>query len=277
MTTQFFGNLMAQQSAGQAAGTPLDYEDRLRLFLDAEQNVLTSGVSVTSWTDDDPDNSNVFDAPSGARSPEFEASSQNGLPGVNFQQPIGQTFLNRKITANASALDNFFSGSGIKSLAFAAKLNRLTDTVFGTDNTLISKGFRFPASSGGWHLIVKPSGTLTFSQRRSDGSSWSISVSGFYSVGDLVLGYLTYDGGNTVNSGQFRLFNGSDFVTLGNISTGTTSGIGVDTADVMTIGNVFNPSDGNTNAPWEGPIFGIWMTREANNAFDESYMQRWIP
>ncbi|MGI9494013.1 MAG: hypothetical protein ACR2QF_16595 [Geminicoccaceae bacterium] len=272
--SSFLSVLIEEESSSQA-GTPLDYGGPLRQFLDAENRITLSGVDVLEWGDNDPDNvSTVFDVPGGARSPEFEAVSQNGLPGVNFQQPVGQTFLNRKLTASASAVDDWWARTGTQSLAFAGKLNRLTDTTFNTRNTIAEKGYR---QSGGWQLTIDSSGTLAFEQRRSDNSVWKMEVPGFYSVGDLVLGYMNYDGGNTTGSGFFRIFDGSDFITAGTISPGAVSGIGTDTLDEMTIGNSLDPLNANFNAPFEGPLFGLWMTTEAVNTFDEGYLSRWIP
>lgn len=269
--SNFFAAMLEEDVGG--AGTPLSYGTNLKMFLDAENGVTTSpGTDVTNWVDQEA--SIDFDVPSGGRVPDFEATAQNGLPGVNFQQPIGQSFLNRKLTNNASALDDFFSGAGDKSIAFAGKLNRLTDTTFGTRNTIISKGFLL---SNGWQLTINASGTIVFEQKRSNGSIWAISSAGFYSVGDLVLGYVIYDGGNLSNSGSLRLYDGANFVTVGSVSVGTTSGIGSDAADEMVIGNIRNPAQANVNAPFEGPLFGIWMTSPAANSFDEGYMGRWIP
>ena len=274
--TALFSSLLVEQGASQGLGTPLDYGNDLRLFLDAENDVITSGENVTSW--EDQDTGNLFTVPGGGRSPVFEAVSQNGLPGINFQQPVGESFLDRKIAAAASFVDDFWGdGSGDKSIAFAGRLNRLTDSVFGTSSVIASKGYR---DAGGWELRIQPiggSGTLRFLQRRSDGSTWQISVNGFYDVGDLVLGYLTYDGGNTSSSGEFRIYNGTNFVNAGSISTGSSSGIGQDTPQQLVIGNVRDPDNSSTNQPFEGPLFAVWMTRPAANQFDESYLTRWIP
>ena len=267
--------VIAQQASASSSSTPLDYEPDLRMFLDAENGITLSGDDVTSWEEQDTNNS--FTVPGGGRSPEFESNIQNGLPGVNFQQPIGETFLNRKLAASASFVDNHFgTGSGQKTIAFAAKLNRLTDSVFGTSNTIAEKGYRL---SGGWRLVIAPDGTIRFDQRRSNGSTWSIAVNGFYSVGSLVLGYLSYNGGNSTGSGFFRLYDaGSDsFITAGSVTKGTASGIGTDTFDQMVIGNTRDPDNADTNQPFQGPIFGLWMTRPAATVFDENYLRRWIP
>lgn len=272
MTSQFFQMLMAQPVA--SVGTPLNYGGGLRLFLDAENDVTLSGDNVTQW--DDQDVGTVFTVPGGGRSPEFESNAQNGLPGINFQQPIGQGFLDRKISANASQLDNHFgqsAGSEVKTMGFAGKLNRLTDSNFNTSSTIASKGIR---SNVGWQLQVQSNGTLRFEQKRSNGSSWQLTVPGFYGVGDLVLGTLTYDGGNANGSGFFRLFNGSEFVTVGSVSLGTASGTSDDSALPLIIGNVLDPSNPDANAPFEGPLFGLWFTRPGSSSFDESYLSRWI-
>ncbi len=273
MSNQLLLSMVAEDGGGQAlVGTPLDYGSSLRFFLDAENDAVTSGSDVTSWTDQDT--GIVFDTPAGARNPVFDAATQNGLPGVNFQQPVGETFLNRKITAAASVVDNFFSGSGDKTLAFAARLNRLTDTSFDTFNSLAEKGFR---QGTGWRFSVSPNGTVAFEHHRANGSIWSIRSNGFYSVGDLVLGSVTYDGGNTSGSGTMRLYNQSDFIDVGVVTNGTSSSIASDGAEDMIIGNTRDPNNAQTNTPFEGPIFGIWMTNPGSTIFDDSYMSRWIP
>lgn len=266
-------SVLSEEGAGVSGNTPLDYGDDLRLFLDAENGIVTSGSNVTSWTDQDA--GRIFDVPGGGQSPQFEASSQNGLPGVNFQQPIGDTFLNRKLADPAPSVDNHF-GSGSASIAFAGKLNRLTATQFNPINTIVNKGFNVGAERG-FDVNVQPDGTFRFRHKRSNGSTWQIEADGFYKVGDLVLGYVVYDGGNTSGSGTVRLYDGSNFVSVGAVSVGTSSGIGSDAADDLVIGNLRDPDNSSFNQPFEGPLFAVWFTRPANNSFDESYLQRWIP
>lgn len=270
MTSRFIMTMGEEENAN-LTGDPDDYGANLKMWLDAETGITTSGSDVTNWVD--RDSSIDFDVPgTGASAPQFEATAQNGLPGVNFEESGGN--LSRKLFNNASFLDNFFSGAGFKSIAFAGRLDRLTDPTFNTNSTIISKGFQ---TSGGWQLFTTSNGTVRFDHRRSDNSVWSVSSSGFYNAGDLVLGYLTYDGGNTSGSGSFRLYDGADFVSVGSVSVGTASGIGTDDADTMVIGNKRDPGNLNSNAPFEGPLFGIWFTTPASNAFDEGYLARWIP
>lgn len=258
-------------AGGGIAGTPADYGANLVEWLDAETGVVTSGSDVTSWTGSE---GNVFAVPAGQRSPTFIASSQNGLPGLLFEDAIsGSGILRRKLSSGAALFDNFFAGSGAKSIAFAGRVDDLTNS-FTTLQVIASKGFN---DSNGWKLFLETDGTLTFSHRRSNGSVWSVSASGFYNDGDLVLGYLNYDGGNTSGSGSFRLYNQTEFVTTGAVSTGSATGIGSDDTTDLIIGNVVDINNNNTNQPFGGPLFGVWFTDVASNAFDESYMARWIP
>lgn len=262
-----------EEESSVASGTPLDYGDDLRLFLDAENGVATSGVDVTSWTDQD--NSDVFTVPGGDQGPEFEASSQNGLPGLNFKQPIGETFLDRKLLDPANSVDEHFS-SGSAAIGFAAKLDRITDSTFNTSNNLLSKG-HLVGTKRGYDISIDFQGSFRFRQRRADGSVWQIRAAGFYNAGDLVLGYVTYNGGNTSGSGALRLYDGSNFVNAGTVTVGNSSQIGDESSDDLIIGNLKDPSNASFNAPFEGPIFGIWFTRPANTLFDEGYLSRWIP
>lgn len=277
MSVRFFQALLAQQTEGSAgAGAPLDYGGDLKLFLDAESGVTADGSNdVSEWVDQDA--STAFTLQVNTSPPLLRASVQNSLPGIDFTEvPATNGSLNRKLSANASVVDSFFDSGNTnqKSIAFAARLDKATDSRFNTNNTLASKGFRV---SGGWQLFIDSAGTMTFQQRRSDNSIWSMAVPAFYSPGDLVLGYMNYNGGNASGSGFFRLYNGSEFVTVGNVTVGTSSIIGNDDADQMVIGNIRDPANIDANAPFNGPIFGLWMTEPAANFFDETYLARWIP
>lgn len=267
--------VLAEQGANQGS-SPLAYGGSLRTFLDAEVDVTpnTNGASVTQW--DDRDTGNAFTIPGSGTSPIYETTTQNGLPGLNFEEvPETNGDIRKKIAAAASVVDNHFS-QGLATIAFAGRLNDATDSRFNTSNTLVSKGY--PVSNG-WRWVIEPNGTMRFEQRRSNGSTWSIRADGFYSPGDLVLATLSYNGGNTSNSGSFRLYNNStsEFVTVGTITVGTASGIGDDAADQLVVGNIRDPNNGDTNAPFQGPIFAVWFTRPGVTFLDQAYMSRWIP
>lgn len=254
---------------GGGSGTPLSYGSLVE-FLDAE-NGVTGTTSITQWTGQ---GSNIqFTVPSGQSSPELLSGTQNGLPGVNFAEFVGSGSLRRKLESPSAVFDNFFAGEGVKSIAFAARIDDIVNT-FSTANVIASKGF---IDSLGWQLEILSDGTIRFRHKRSDNTAWQIQSNGFYSQGDLVLGYLTYDGGNTSGSGSFRLYNGSDFITTGSVVTGTASGIGSDSSKNMIVGNILDTGNNNNNAAFGGPIFGLWLTKPANNIFDEGYMGRWIP
>ena len=269
---------MMMEEEASAGGSPLDYGDDLYLFLDAEENVTFDGNDdVTEWVDDNPDTSfQAFTVPNGGTSPLYVANSQNSLPGILFEEKSNGS-LARKLGASASATDNFFSGSGTKSISFAARLDAATDSRFNTSNTIMEKGYSFGL---GWRLDIDPNGTLRFQHKRANDSSWSVSASGFYSSGlpRLVLGYVQYDGGNTSGSGSLTLYdNGSDeFITVGSVSTGSSSTIGSEEDDTLIIGNIRDPNNANANRPFQGPIFGLWMTKGSGNSFDQNYLRRWI-
>lgn len=276
MVGALFTALLAQQAGGAGIASPLDYNPDLRLFLDSETDVATSGVNVTQWDDADPDNpTQAFDVPGGARSPVVLAGTQAGFDGIDFKQPIGEAFLNRKLSASASSVDNWFANPGFNSISFAARWDRATDSNFGTNSTLCEKGYRV---SGGWHLFISPAGSLTFQQRRSNGSTWTLRASGFYDVGDLVLGYVRYNGGNGTGDGSFRLYDKDQdaFITVGTATVGTASGIGSDTVDELIIGNIRDPANNDANAPFEGPLFGLWFVVDDRNYGDEGYLRRYI-
>lgn len=255
---------------GGSAGTPLDYGD-LVAYLDAE-NGVTGNPDVTQWQSQGT--SFNFTIPSGNRAPEFVASSQNGLPGIDFREASGGSgVLRRKLENGSSTFDNYFSGSGSQSIAFAGRIDDLVNS-FSTQAAIASKGFE---DANGWRLFLEPDGSMRFSHRRSNGSVWTLTASGFYSQGDLVLGSVTYDGGNTSGSGSFSLFNGSDFVSTGSVSTGSGGGTGTESNRNLIIGNILDTNDANQNRPFGGPLFGVWFVDPASTVFDQGYFQRWIP
>ncbi len=256
--------------AAGGGGTPLDYGDDLVMFLDAENGVTESSNNVSQWTDQG-DDAFDFDRPGGDDSPQFESSSQNGLPGINFES-FGSSDLARRLNNADSGLDNLFGGAGDKTLAFAARADALVDPVFSAEGALAEKGFR---NENGWLLLMKSDGSLEFRHKRSDGTFWQISAGGFYSAGDLVLGTLTYNGGNLSGSGSFRLWNGSTFVTTGTVTTGTSSTRGNDGPEDFVVGNQEGSGSG-FNAPFQGPVFAMWATKPAISTFDEGYMARWV-
>ena len=268
------GAILAQQNSTQQ-GDPDSYGGSLRLWLDAETGVTSPGGDVTVWQD--RDNGSNFTVPAGGVSPPIFANSQNGLPGIEFdEQPNTNGILNRKLSSNASATDNHFNQGTPASIAFAGRINKLTDSRFNLNNTLVSKGFR---DSGGWEWIITPDGSMEFRKRRSNNSTWKIRADGFYSAGDLVLAIVTYDGGNASNSGSMRLYNNSidQFVTAGTVSLGTASGSGTDDLEQLVVGNLVNQFATNQNQPFQGAIFGVWFTRAALTFADEFYLRRWIP
>lgn len=269
--------LAAQQSGSFADPTPLDYGSNLRQFLDAGSGVTPSSdlSEVTSWVDRDTADS--LTVPSGGRSPILRTSIQNSLPGIVFEEdPPVNGALGRKLAVDPSAADNYFGQGDVASIGFAARLDRATDSRFGINNTIISKGYR---DRGGWQLFIDQFGTMKFQHRRSNESTWEMVASGFYNVGDLVLGYITYDGGNSSNSGEMRLYNNSSasFVTAGTVNAGTASGIGTEQNDKMVVGNILDPNNADINACFQGPIFAVWLTRPALTYVDEPYLARWIP
>jgi hypothetical protein len=261
----------AEEQSGASDNTPLDYND-LIAFLDGEQDVAHSSNEVSSWTDQHA--SLAFTVPSGQRAPLRLPSTQNGLDGVSFEEAdSGAGAIRRKLQSANSVFDNFFSGSGNKIISFAARLDDLVNS-FSTNNTIVSKGF---SDSNGWRLNIQADGTIQFNHRRSDGSTWTLSASGFYNEGDLVLGSLTYNGGNSSGSGSFRLYNGSTFITTGSVTVGAVSGIGTESTKNLIVGNVLDTADANINAPFGGPILGLWMTKPGSRVFDDNYMGQWIP
>lgn len=269
--------------AGEGAGglTPLDYGD-LSWFFDAENGVTESSNVVSSWTDDGPTGASLT-VPSGHIGPDFESVSQNGLPGLSFEDPgSGSNRLRRKLSSSDNAFDNHFFAPPTKSLAFAARLDQASDPQgFGTENTIASKGSRH---NQGWALHILEDGTIEFFHYMDNGSRFRIQASGFYegsgfpSFPKLVLGHLNYDGTNTSSSASFRLYNGSSFVTVGSITTASGSSTKQsDASRDLVIGNVLDDTSNNINAPFEGAIFGVWATKPEDNAIDESYLERWIP
>lgn len=289
MTTSMLLALMLQQASGRI-DSPLDYDPDLKLFLDSEENVVLSGSNVISWGDDDPQNATtVFDVPTGGLSPVNVADASNGFPGIDFQEsPPVNGFLGRKLTASASNIDDFWARTGSQSMSFAAKWVKQTDTRFSTSSTLISKGFNAPQTSPpgrGWRLRIRPTsgsstlGDLVFEAGRSDGSSWTLTALGFFTVGDLVLGSVTYDGSNTSGGGFFRLYDKTQdaFVNVGSATLGTTNALGLDTSDECVIGNVRDPANSDVNAPFEGQIMSLWAVEGANNFGDDLYLRRYIP
>lgn len=265
-----FGSLGGAATDGL---TPLVYEN-LTAFLDAETDVTESSNVVSQW-DGQSANAIAFTVPSGHIGPDFESSSQNSLPGLSFEDPgSGNDRLRRKLSTGDNDLDNIWFGSGNKSLAFAGRWDRTTDqSGFNTASTIASKGIEH---NQGWTLQIKPNGTLEFIHYMTNGSRFILAANGFYSASDLVLGYVRYSGGNSNGSASFRLFNGSDFVTVGTVTTASSSSKQSDASRDFVVGNTLKEGDTNINAPFEGPLFGLWVTRPANNAVDESYLARWI-
>jgi hypothetical protein len=270
-----------QSQSGPQSGTPLDYAGDLRLFLDAENDVFedSAGLDPAEDTDDilrwdDQDTSAAFTIPGGGAAPVFRSNAQNSRPGVDFSEdPDTNGSLAQKLAAAASVVDNHFA-SGAATIAFACRWDKATDSRFNTRSTIASKGYDL---SGGWKLDIDQFGTLRFQQRRSDNTTWLIQAPGFYAPNDVVLGTLTYDGGNTSGSGSFRLYDGVEFVTTGSVTTGTASGLGTDTDDQLVIGNIRDPNNADVNAPFEGTVLSLWFTRPGTSIFDEGYMARWIP
>jgi hypothetical protein len=261
---------LLEQESG-LAGEPGDYSNLVAWFDADAANVTESSGDVTQWDDVGP-STVALTVPSAQTSPFWSSSVQNSLPGMTFQETGGD--IKRKLQSASSIFDNFFSGSGNKSIAFAGRMDDLVNS-FTTTNTIASKGF---TDSNGWRLRVLANGTMSFSHRRSDGTTWDISAAGFFSEGDLIFGSITYNGGNTSGSGSFRLYNNSteEFVTAGAVTTGTSGSIGTDATRNLIVGNILDTGSPTNNAPFGGPLFGLWFVKPASTFYDEGYMARWF-
>lgn len=260
---------------GAANLTPLNYANLLT-FIDLENGVTTSSGDITEIVGQAPSDF-TYTVPSGHIGPEFEASSQNGLPGMSHEDDVatGSDRLRRKLSSNDSGLDDIWFGSGTQSIAFAGRWDATADGLgFNLNSIIASKGSFF---NRGWNLEIQSNGTIRFRHWMTNGSTFQIAANAFYSVDDLVLGYLTYDGGNASNSASFRLYNQTSFVTTGTVTTATSSTKSSDASDELVIGNHLDPNNSDINSPFQGSLFGLWITDPANNSIDESYFSRWIP
>lgn len=262
-------------TAASTGGDPLDY-DNLVAFWESETNVNDTSGEVDDWTDQGDDAIEL--AQVGSESlPDLETNTQNGFDGISFEEFAPSEPIDKKLGSSASELDNIFFGSGSKSIAFAARWDRTQDQTFGLDSTICSKGYAF-GNNIGWVLWVRPTGTIQFRHYMTNGNFWSIEASGFYSVNDLVLGSITYSGGNSSSSGSFRLWNGSTFVDTGTITTASGSSTkSNDGSDDFIVGNIHDTTNLSDNAPFEGPIFGLWITKPSQISLDDTYLQRWVP
>ncbi len=255
--------------------TPTDYGSDLLAFWSAESGLGRSGSNVTTWRDQEG-NTNLT-RPSDDEFPVFVSNAANGLPGVNFEE-ASPSNIDRKLISFNNRYDNIFNGSGNKTIGFAARLNRLVDTTFGQRSVLISKGF---PNLLGWEISVLNNGSIRFQRQRTSLPNFQIIVPGFYSSSSrrLVLGTLTYNGGNSSSSGQFRLWDGNQFVDRGSITTGGSSTVN-DASAPLTMGNVESTtqttSGQRNNAPWQGPIMAVWITRPGASEFDDAYLMRWV-
>lgn len=263
--------------AAAGDGTPLEYGAALQAFWESETSV-TGSSPVTSWVDQ---TSNAYDlvqigANTGAV---LESNTQNGFDGINFEETVLADPISRKLGNNDAGLDNFFSGANTKGIHFAGRWDRTTDqNGFNLRSIIASKLYSF-GNSEGWVLEIEIDGSLNFRHFMTNGSSWQIRAAGFYSVGDLVLGSVSYNGGNTSGSGSFRLYNNStgQFVDTGTVSTASGSTKDDDSAGTLVVGNMHDAGNFNDNSPFQGPLFGLWMTNPFSNSLDDGYMQRWIP
>lgn len=267
-----FPALQATAAAG-AVGTPLDYEDSLVDFFDAENGVTESSNVVSDW--DGQGSSINLTVPSGHIGPDFVSSDQNGLPGLSFEDPgSGGDRLRRKLSSADAAFDQYFNGAGFKGISFAGRWDQTTDLLgFNTDSVIVQKGFEHNV---GWKLDIQPNGTVRFRHRMNDGSIWQIAASAFYNAGDLVLGSVKYSGGNSNSSGILRLYNGSTFVETGNITLANNSSKASEAAFDLSIGNTLEDGNTNTNGPFEGSLFGVWFTKPFSRSLDDGFMRRWV-
>lgn len=265
--------------AAAGDGTPIDYGSSLQAFWESETNVTDSSGTVTSWVDQ---TDNAYDLveighDTGA---ELEADTQNGFDGINFEETVQSDPISRKLGTDDSGLDNFFFGSNTKGIHFAGRWDRTEDhNGFNLRSIIASKLYSFSNVTQGWVLEITTDGTLRFRHFFENGDPWEIEASSFYSVDDLVLGSVSYSGGNTSGSGSFRLYNNStgQFVDTGTVTTSSGTTKDDDSAGVFTVGNMHTTTNFNDNSPFEGPLFGLWMTNPFTNSLDDSYMQRWIP
>jgi len=263
-------------TAAGGGGDPLDYGDDLIAFWESETNVNDTGGEVDDWTDQG-DDALVLSQISGNTGPDLESNTQNGFDGISFEEFVLAEPINKKLRSTDSELDNIFFDAGTKTISFAARWDRTQDQTFGLDSIICSKGYAFGKNEG-WVLWIRPTGNIQFRQYMTNGNFWAVEASGFYSVDDLVLGSLTYSGGNTSGSGSFRLWNGSSFVTTGTVTTASGSSTKFnDASDDFIVGNMHDPADTSDNAPFEGPIFGLWITKPSQISLDDQYMQRWVP
>jgi len=260
--------------AAAAGGTPLDYTN-LVAFWESETNVNDTAGEVDDWTDQSS-NAIVLAQVGAEPGPELESNTQNGFDGLSFEETTEPDPIDRKLTSGAAVLDDLFFGSGAQTISFAARLDRATDFTFGLSNTICSKRFSFGLNQG-WRLTILSDGTIDFRHFMTNQSKWQIQASGFYSPGDLVLGSITYDGGNSSGSGSFRLWNGATFVDTGTVTTATSSTKATDAAGDFVVGNIYDPARLNDNSPFQGPIFALWITDTAQNSIDDEYLQRWVP
>ena len=119
-------------------------------------------------------------------------------------------------------------------------------------------------------------GTLRFRKRRSNGTIYELAANGFYAGSNrLVIGRLEWNGLPETGAGQFRLWDGSQFVNVGvTVSTGSGS-IGGSSTSPFVIGNAIDRSNLNFDAAWHGSIFAMWATKPGLTAFDDSYLLRY--
>lgn len=262
--------------AAAGGGSPLDYSN-LVAFWESETGVTESSGEVTEWTDQSANAIDLTVPGSNGSSPDLESNSQNGFDGISFEEFIEAEPINKKLFSADSALDNIFHGSGFKTIAFAGRWDRTADFNFNLPSVICSKGVAFGGIKDGWVLRIEPNGSLVFRHFMTNGSFWECRASGFFTVGDLVLGSITYDGGNSSGSGSFRLWNGSNFVETGTVSTASSSTKKDDSSKDFILGNMRDDSRPVDNSPFEGPLFSIWITKPSQLSLDNQYQQRYIP
>lgn len=268
--------LGAAAAAGSAGQSPLDYSN-LVAFWESETNVVDTAGEVDTWTDDS--SAAIQLAQLGSEpGPLLESNTQNGFDGINFEETTAPDPIDRKLGSADSDLDDLFAPieNSLTAISFAGRLDRLQAQSFPIGSTICSKRYSFGRNEG-WQLLVQTDGTIEFQHYRTDGTFWSIEASGFYSIGDLVLGSIRYSGGNSSTSGKFRLWNGSSFVETGTVTTATGSTRDSDAAGDFVVGNIYDPTDTSDNQPFQGPLFGLWITKPHQISLDDAYMQRWIP
>lgn len=274
------------ENSGFLTGTPLDYGSNLLFFVDDQQNIVVDPGAgeggrdaVLSWTDQGPNGISFTVPATDARSPELEEDSiivpdGPNINGISFEQSPTQQ--DRKLFNDDDVLDSIFSGgtSFDRTFGFAARIDILNSVQTSQANSLLSKGFH--RGTGGHVLDIVQDGTIRFRKRRDDGSIFECRANGFYSNGDLVLGRFEWNGAAATGSARFRLYNGSEFVTVGSVTSAGSGGIGGASTSPWVIGNSIDNTDLTFDACFQGTVYAMWATKPGQTQFDEQYLSRFI-